>query len=186
MLSIENVLNIFREYSIISIPISLLLSVLIALSGVMPSVFVTGANIIFFGPVIGFIISLFGETIGAYITFIVYRKGFKGGVEKLTDKYKLVRKIVESEGNETALLIFEGRLVPFIPSGFITLAASISNINIYLFSIATLIGKIPSIALEALISYDLVNIKGNSIRLGITVIALILIFINIKKRDKNI
>ena len=130
---------------------------------------------------IGFIISLLGETIGAYITFIVYRKGFKKGAENLTTKYKLVRKIVESSGNKTALLVFEGRLVPFIPSGFITLTASISNININLFIIATLIGKIPSIALEVLISYDLINIQEKFIRLIITLVVF-LIFINIKRK----
>lgn len=183
MFNIENVVNIFREYSMLSIPISLVLSIIIALSGVIPSVFVTGANIIFFGPITGFLISLIGETIGASITFVVYRKGFKKGAGNLRDKYKLVKNIVESTGNKTALLIFEGRLVPFIPSGFITLAASISNINIRLFTIATIIGKIPSIALEALVSYDLINIQENFIRLGITIVSLILIFITIRKRE---
>lgn len=185
MFNIENVLSIFSEFSTIAMPISLILSIIISLIGVIPSVFVTGANIIFFGPFYGFLISLLGETIGAHITFIVYRKGFRRGAEKLTNKYELVRKIVESEGRKTALLIFEGRLVPFIPSGFITFAASISSINIYYFTLATLIGKIPSIALEALVSYDLINIKENFLRLGITIIALILIYINIKNRDKD-
>lgn len=181
MLNIENIVDIFREYTMLSVPISLVLSVIVALLGVIPSVFMTGANIIFFGPIVGFFISLIGETIGAYITFIIYRKGFKKGAENLS-KYRLVKNIIESSGNKTALLIFEARLVPFIPSGFITLAASISNINITLFIIATLLGKIPSIALEALVSYDLINIQENFIRLIITIIALILIFITIKRR----
>lgn len=169
----------------LAIPISLLLSIAIALSGVIPSVFVTGANIIFFGPITGFFISLFGETVGASITFIVYRKGFKKGVENLMNKYKLVRNIVESTGKKTAFFIFEGRLIPFIPSGFITLAASISNIDIKLFTIATLAGKIPSIALEALISYDLINIQENFIRFAIIIVSLILILITVKKREKR-
>lgn len=181
MLNIENIVDIFREYTMLSVPISLVLSVIVALLGVIPSVFMTGANIIFFGPIVGFFISLIGETIGAYITFIIYRKGFKKGAENLS-KYRLVKNIIESSGNKTALLIFEARLVPFIPSGFITLAASISNINITLFIIATLLGKIPSIALEALVSYDLINIQENFIRLIITIISLILIFITIKRR----
>lgn len=181
MLNIENVLNIFREYSIFAVPISLIISIIISLIGVVPSVFVTGANIIFFGPVTGFFISLIGETIGAYITFIVYRYGFKKGAESLTTKYELVRKIVNSKGRKGALLVFEGRLLPFMPSGFITLAASISSININSFAIATFFGKVPSIALEALISYDLINIEENFIRLLITIFALILILITIKK-----
>lgn len=183
MLNIESLVEIFTEYSMIAIPISLVLSIIISLIGVIPSVFVTGANIIFFGPIKGFFISLIGETIGAYITFIVYRKGFKKSAENIKSKYELVRKIVESSGRKTTFLVFEGRLIPFMPSGVVNLAASISNINIILFTIATLIGKIPSIALESLISYDLINIQENFIRFIITIVALILILITIKKKE---
>lgn len=182
MSNIEIILSIFREYSMLAIPISLMISIIISLIGVIPSVFVTGANIMFFGPIIGFLISLLGETFGAYITFIVYRKGFKKRAENIIEKYELLRKIVESSGHKTTLLVFEGRLIPFIPSGFVNLAASISNINIGEFTIATLIGKIPSIALESLISYDLINIEENLIRLIITVISLVFILVTIKKK----
>ena len=61
MFNLDNIINLFQEYSTISIPISLIINIIIALVGVVPSVFVTGANIIFFGPSLGFIISLLGE-----------------------------------------------------------------------------------------------------------------------------
>ena len=154
------------------------------MAGVLPSVFVTGANIIFFGPVKGFLISLLGETIGAYITFVVYRLGFKKKIEQFIDKHILLSRIVNSEGKKAGLLIFEGRLIPFIPSGFVTLAASISNVNGKIFTSATLIGKAPSIALEALVSYDIINIYNNWLRLAITIIALTLIYFTIGKEKR--
>ncbi|WP_341458675.1 VTT domain-containing protein [Clostridium tetanomorphum] len=126
-------------------------------------------------------ISLLGETTGAYITFIVYRLGFKKRIEKFTDKHALLSQIVNSKGKKAGLLICEGRVIPFIPSGFVTLAASISNVNGMIFTVATLIGKAPSIALEALISYDIVNIYNNWLRLAITIITLILIKFTIGK-----
>lgn len=177
-------LEILKANSSIAIPISLLVSIAISLAGVLPSIFITGANIIFFGPVKGFIISLLGETIGAYITFIVYRLVFKQNISKFIDKHRLLSQIVNSEGKKAGLLIFQGRIVPFIPSGFITLSASISNVSGYVFTIATLIGKAPSIALEALISYGLVNINENWIRLVMTIVGVLLIAFTLKKEKK--
>lgn len=181
MFNLDYIVNLFQEYSMYSIPISLLISVVIALLGVIPSIFITGANIVFFGPIWGFIISLLGEVIGGYITFIVYRLGFKKGVENIKDKHTLLKAIVEGQGKKVGLLIFEGRLIPFIPSGFVTLAAAISNVNGVIFNFATFWGKIPSIALEALISYDLINIEQNYIRLVFTLIGIFLLYFTLKK-----
>lgn len=183
--TIEDVIEIFMEYNNIAIPISILLSIGIALLGVLPSIFVTGANIVFFGPIMGFIISLIGETIGGYISFLIYRLGFKKSVESFKDKHRILKGIVESEGKEVGILIFEGRLIPFIPSGFVTLASAISSVKGGTFIIATLLGKIPSIALEALVSYDLINIEENFFRLGITVIAILIFFVRAKLKNKK-
>ncbi|MEG0297046.1 MAG: VTT domain-containing protein [Clostridium sp.] len=183
MFDIDMIVVLFNEYHNIAIFISLIISIIIALSGVIPSVFVTGANILFFGPLYGFLISLLGETIGAYITFIVYRKGFKKTVENFVDKYSFVKKIVDSSGKKAYFLIFQGRLLPFVPSGFITLAGAVSSMKVIPFTLATLFGKVPSIALEALVSYDVINIQENWIRLVITLLAVIMIWITIKKRE---
>ena len=183
MLSIESVMELFIEYSNVAILISLILSVLVSLVGVLPSIFITGANILFFGPVEGFIISLLGETIGGAITFKVYRMGLKRGIESISGRYKLLDKLVNSGGNRAGILIFEGRLLPFMPSGFVTLAASLSNVKIGTYTIATFLGKIPSIALESLISYDVLNISENYLRLGITIIAICLLVITLKIKN---
>lgn len=182
MFSIDSVVELFNQYNNIAVLISLLISVGIALSGVIPSVFVTGANILFFGPINGFLISLLGETIGGYITFKIYRLGFKKKAEFISDKHKLLDKLVNSDGKRSGMLIFEGRLIPFIPAGFVTLAASLSNVGGVRFTIATFLGKIPSIALEALVSYDIINISENYIRLGITLISLLLLWFTIRRK----
>ncbi len=182
MFNINDVVEILRNNSSIAIPISLIISIGISLVGILPSVFITGANIVFFGPINGFFISLLGETIGAYITFIIYRLGFKRKIEKFTDRNRLISRIVKSDGREAGLLIFQGRIIPFIPSGIITIAASISNVDSTIFTVATLIGKVPSIALEALVSYDIININDNWIRLVITVIGLIFVKFTITKK----
>lgn len=184
MFSVDNFVHILNSYSYIAIPISLLVSIVIALLGVIPSFFVTGANIVFFGPINGFLISLLGEVIGGVITFYLYRFGFKKRAEVLS-KYKMIDNIMKSKGKRAGFLIFEARLLPFIPSGFVTLAAAISEVTIGPYFIATILGKIPSIGLEAIVSYDLININDNFIRLFITLSSIVLIYVTLKFKNKN-
>ena len=183
MFSIDGFVEILNNYVYLAIPISLFVSIIIALLGVVPSIFVTGANIVFFGPIEGFLISLLGEVIGGIITFYLYRFGFKKKVEGLA-KYKMIENIIHSKGKKAGMLIFEARLLPFIPSGFVTLAAAISDVHIVPYTIATVLGKIPSIGLEAIVSYDLININDNYIRLFIVLFAIVLIWLTIKKKNK--
>lgn len=182
MLNVDWFLNLLNNYSEIAIFISLIISIIIAISGVIPSVFLTGANILFFGPISGFFISLIGETIGGFITFKLYRKGFKKGFNNLTNKHKVLKEISNSKGNRAAFLIFQGRIIPFIPSGFVTLAASVSEIDDFRYNIATFLGKIPSILLEVLVSYGIVSSGEKSIKLAITIIAIYFIYKSIKSK----
>ncbi|EOU1476691.1 VTT domain-containing protein [Clostridium perfringens] len=162
------------------------ISVIIALLGIVPSVFVTGANIVFFGPINGFLISLLGEVIGGWISFKVYRKGINKFAGNIEGKYELIDKIVKSEGRNVGILIFEGRLIPFIPSGLVTLAAAMSRVNIFTFIISTFLGKIPSILLEVLASYGVIMASQKNLKLVIGVLSLILFLLTLKKlKDKT-
>lgn len=181
MFSVDYVINLLNTYREFAIIISIILSVIISILGVVPSVFVTGANILFFGPIGGFFISLFGEVFGGWITFRLYRKGFKKGFNNLTRKHKLLEKIAKSKGNEAAFLILQGRIIPFIPSGFVTLAASLSSIEDLRYNLATLVGKIPSILLEVLISYGIISQGERAIEIILTLLGIYLIYKTIRK-----
>lgn len=68
-----------------------------------------------------------------------------------------------------------------MPSGVITLTSAVSDVNGIVFTIDTFLGKIPQIALEILICYQVINIKENYINNIITVVVLIMIYITLKK-----
>ena len=182
MLNVDNMIAIFNEYNNAAFIISIAVSIIIALLGILPSVFVTCANIILFGPLKGFIISLAGETIGGYITFKIYRMGIKKAAYGIIKNYSILERIHNSSGIRSGIIIFEGRLMPFVPSGFVTFASSLSNVSDSIFIVSTLLGKIPSIFMEVMISYDFINIKENYIRLFIGLLAIILLYITLKKR----
>ncbi|WP_300349762.1 VTT domain-containing protein [Clostridium sp.] len=178
----EDLINIFNTYSEIAIFISLFISIIIALLGVVPSVFVTGANIVFFGTIKGFFISLLGEVIGGWISFVLYKKGTKKLIGIVEGKYKIIiDNILNCEDKKLGLFIFEGRLVPFIPSGVVTLAASMSNVSNLTFIVSTLFGKIPSILIEVTVSYGLIISSKGNLKLGIAIVSIALIYFTIKK-----
>ena len=58
--------------------------------GVIPSVFLTGANLIVSGFWPGTFISFVGEVLGAIVSFLLYRKGFKNYMDNCFTKYSFV------------------------------------------------------------------------------------------------
>mgnify|MGYP000852544361 FL=1 len=146
---VDNLLQLFKEYQNFALVISILLSIIIAVLGVVPSVFITAANILFFGFWQGMFISFLGEALGAGISFLLYRKGFKKAVEVKLDKYQKVKRLLNAENKEAFYLVVGLRLIPFVPSGLITFAAALGRVSFAVFLIASTLGKIPALFLEA-------------------------------------
>lgn len=150
----DNLLRLFNEYPQLAIVISIAASILVALSGVLPSFFITGANILFFGFRNGTLISFAGEAIGAGIAFLLYRRGFKKGVVKKLDQHPKLKSLVNAEGARAFYGVFALRLIPFVPSGLITFAAAIGRISFVLFIISSSLGKMPALLMEAYAVYE--------------------------------
>ncbi|MDQ0219973.1 TVP38/TMEM64 family protein [Peribacillus cavernae] len=129
--------------------ISVFLNIVISLLGIVPSVFLTAANITFFGFTNGVIISIIGEASGAIVSFYLYRLGIHRLLPKFESNNKYLYKLQKSRGLESFLLILALRLFPLVPSGLVTLAGAISKVNLLTFAIASTIGKIPALLLEA-------------------------------------
>lgn len=179
----ETVLQLFHQYSHLAILISLLLSVVVAVLGLVPSFFITAANILFFGFWQGTIISFIGETIGAAIAFLLYRRGFKKASQKNFERYPKVHKLLNAEGKKAFYLIFSLRLLPFVPSGIITFAAAIGRVTFPTFIISSSLGKIPALLIEAYSVYQVTQFgwQGKVI-LGIIAVCIIYYAINMLNR----
>ena len=150
----QQLLQWFEGSPQLAVLISLGISVLIAVVGVLPSVFITAANILFFGFWQGTLISFAGEALGAAIAFLLYRKGFKKLSQKGLDKYPKVKALIEAEGRQAFGLIFSFRLLPFVPSGLVTFAAAVGKVGLLLFVAASSLGKIPALLIEAYSVYQ--------------------------------
>lgn len=134
--------------------ISLLLSVVVAVLGLIPSVFITAANILFFGFWEGTAISFAGEALGAGVSFLLYRKGFKKTTQKRLQRFSKVQQLVNAEGKQAFWLVLSLRLLPFVPSGLVTFAAAIGRMRFWNFLVASSTGKIPALLIEAYSVYQ--------------------------------
>ena len=182
------VLQLFEQYPQIALLISLLISVLIAVAGILPSVFVTAANILFFGFWQGMLVSFIGEALGAAVAFFLYRKGFKKRSRGKLHQFPKVQKLIDAKGSEAFLLILSLRLLPFVPSGLVTFAASIGSVSFLTFIIASSLGKVPALLIEAYSVEQVINFSWQG-KLILSFVALVLLFMIIKKvlsRQKNL
>ncbi|MEO6731798.1 MAG: VTT domain-containing protein [Ferruginibacter sp.] len=180
----DSLLNLFNEYPHLAILISICISILIALLGVLPSVFITAANILFFGFWNGTLISFIGEAAGAGIAFLLYRKGLKKTFEKRLDKYPKVKLLMSAEGKQAFYLVFSLRLIPFVPSGLITFAAAIGKVSFLIFFVASSLGKLPALLIEAWSVYHVTQFDWKG-KLILAIVAVGLIYWAIKKRPSQ-
>ncbi len=176
----EQILQFFNNHPQLAFFISIVISIVIAILGVVPSVFITAANILFFGFWQGTLISFLGETIGAAAAFLLYRKGFKKGTQQGLQKYPKAKKLISAKGQEAFLLILSLRLLPFVPSGLVTFAAAIGAVSITTFLTASSIGKIPALLIEAYSVYQVTK-SGWQGKLILALISLVLIYFVVKK-----
>lgn len=151
------VLEWFQKYEHLAIILSLGTNVIISIFGIIPSAFLTAANLAFFGFFKGTLISFTGEVIGAGAAFYLYRKGFRGISREKLEKYPKLQRLLSATGREAFYLIVAFRLMPFVPSGFVTFFAAVGSVKPLTFLLANAIGKLPSVLLEAYSVHQVLN-----------------------------
>jgi uncharacterized membrane protein YdjX (TVP38/TMEM64 family) len=180
----NNFFQVLEQYPQLAVIISIFLSILIAVVGVLPSFFITAANILFFGFWNGTFISFIGESVGAAVAFILYRKGFKKAMEARLLQYKKLKKLLSAQNKEAFQLVFSLRLIPYVPSGLITFAAAIGNVSFNYFLVASSLGKIPALLLEAYSVYGVTHFDWLG-KLTLLLIGLLFVYILIKRKNKD-
>lgn len=169
----------FPKHPFLTALVSIFLNVLIAITGILPSAFITVGTVGILGFRLGLVILIIGEAIGAMVSFILYRKG----VHKLSTypdikKFdnKLLRRLKSTGGAEAFFIVILLRVLPFVPSGLVTLTAAISKMNFLHFSIASTIGKIPALYIEAFTVFQVLNLKTEW-KLGFIISVLLIIIL---------
>jgi uncharacterized membrane protein YdjX (TVP38/TMEM64 family) len=166
----------FSDHQAMAMAASVCLNVLIAISGVLPSAPLTAGNIIFFGFKAGLLISIIGEAAGAVASFWLYRLGIGKILSQKEVKNRFLQRLKQTRGAEAVLLVLLLRVLPFVPSGAVTLAAAYSQMSLLSFSIASTAGKIPSLVIEAY-SVDRVLQLAIEWQIGIVLCAVLMLLV---------
>lgn len=153
--SLEDTISLLKEFPSLAVVISLALNLLISLSGLLPSVFLTGANTHIFGLFWGGAISWLGEILGALLSFLFYRYLLGESARKLLRQYPYFGFLQNIQENNGLRIILTARILPLVPSGLVNLLGAVSPLRLPVFLLATALGKVPSLVLEAYIGYDL-------------------------------
>ncbi|MFD1778689.1 TVP38/TMEM64 family protein [Fredinandcohnia salidurans] len=168
----EKIVDILLNYEAYAVIISLFLNIVISIFGVLPSVFMTAANLLVFGVWKGTLISFIGEAMGAIVAFWLYRKGFKRFIDKKKHKHSLIDKLLSAKGKEAFMMILLLRLFPFIPSGVVTFTAAMGEVSFINFLFASSLGKVPSLLIEA---YSVHNVAAGTMegKIILTVVSVV-------------
>lgn len=167
---VDGAASMLQSWGLWAVVVSLCLNVIISLLGVVPSVFLSGANAVVFGIIPGFFISLVGEGIGAAVSFWLYRQGLSKLKIVQQGNWKWLQRFNQAGRKRQGTLLLLARLTPFMPSGLITAAAACSQMRFWDYAIISLLGKAPTIGFETFIGHDLMYLEDNIVRLMITIL----------------
>lgn len=149
--------DLFAQHASWAWVLSLLISIAVAIAGVVPSIFITAANLYFFGFWQGTLISMAGESLGAAISFLLYRYWFRTRMQTSLSHFPKVARLTQASGKGGAWLVIGLRLLPMVPSGLVTFAAAIGQLGFVTFVVASTVGKIPALLIEATLAAGLLQ-----------------------------
>jgi uncharacterized membrane protein YdjX (TVP38/TMEM64 family) len=179
----EQIMELFLTYKEYALLISIIANIVIALFAVIPSVFITAANVTFFGFWQGMWISFIGEALGAVIAFVLYRKGFKTLTNDRSKKHPKIRKLLTAQGKDAFILILWLRLMPFIPSGLVTFIAAVGEVSLVVYVIASSLGKLPALLIEVYSVYEIINFTFvGKILMGVLLFSFMIIYVYRRKQ----
>ncbi|WP_110111767.1 VTT domain-containing protein [Bacillus sp. CGMCC 1.16541] len=179
------IVQVLNEFPAQALFISIFINILISIFAFVPSFFLTTANIVVFGFEKGLLLSFIGESVGAIVSFWLYRKGLLLLMEKKTPTYmKWVKRFENVNGRKAFLLVLSLRFLPFMPSGLVTILASTSTMGILSFAIASTLGKIPAVFIEALSMNQLLKVNEHTFSV-IGLVTIVLIGMSYVKKQRN-
>jgi uncharacterized membrane protein YdjX (TVP38/TMEM64 family) len=164
---------------------SFLLVVIANMLGFLPAILFSTANVMLFGIIPGIILSWLAETVGATVAFLLMRTFFRSSAEKLIARNSCLTKIDNSSNANGFQAMLIARAIPYIPSGVLNALGAISKISLRDYVLATLLGKLPSTVVEAMMGRYALTIHTNSLRAAFIIVTIGLVYGAIKLYKRN-
>lgn len=166
-------IHYLRSFGVWAMAISIIIDIVINIVGFLPSIFISTANGVLFGIFIGTGISWFAETVGVIISFFFMRTLFRHKAKSLIEKSKMLSTLDEYSTLKAMII---ARAVPYSPNGLVTALGALSHISYRDYAIGSLIGKLPSVAIEVVVGHDVVMLHEHAMRLTILIIIITIVY----------
>lgn len=137
--------------------ITSLLATLFALFPIIPYPLIGGVLGAAYGPLTGGLITWIGSSLASIIMFAFVRYGFQDLGKKWLYRYNKLSKITTIFERNAFMTIFLTRLIPVIPSIVVNIYSALSRVSLLQYSLASTIGKAPSMLLFAVVGNTLVT-----------------------------
>lgn len=182
---LDGLIVYLRSFGIWAVFISFFIDVVINIVGFLPSIFISTANGLIFGLFWGTVISWLAETTGVVISFWAMRVLFRTMAMHIIEKSKTLSKLDQYESWQAVAF---ARAIPYMPNGLVTAISALSSMPFQRHMWGSLIGKLPSVALEVCLGHDIVRMGEHAMRLTIIIIAVGVVYGGLwwymKKRKK--
>ncbi|EWG12516.1 TVP38/TMEM64 family protein [Cytobacillus firmus] len=174
--TLENVMDLIREYRSFGPLPGILLPMLEAFLPFLPLFLFVMANASAFGLWLGFLYSWVGAVAGALIVFLLVRKYGQKRILRFLKNHKQVQKLmkwVEKHGFGPLFILL---CFPFTPSAVVNIVAGLSNISIAQYMLAVLTGKIVMIFTISFVGYDIRSLITQPIRTAIVALVIFILW----------
>ena len=165
---------------------SFLLTLFVNAVGFPPAVIFSTANTLIFGIFWGITLSVLAETVGVTISFLLLRFFFRDAAKKMISKSQKLSSIDEYSSEKGFAVMLIARMVPYFPSGILNALGALSALSLKDYFLASLIGKFPSTAIEAILGHDAILHSEDPTRIVVVIILAIILMAWAWRYQKNI
>lgn len=182
----EGLEYLFEQFSELGIIVGILLVIIEAFLPVLPLFAIVVININSFGIIIGFLISYAGTVCGSYLVFFVIRYLFRGKAQKYIMKHEKLQKMLTFIDERGFSLMFIFLALPFTPTAVVNIVAALSNVKKKVYLLILIAAKAIMILSMSLVGYDVAAFFDSPVRLVISLVFLVLLYLFSKWYQKYI
>jgi uncharacterized membrane protein YdjX (TVP38/TMEM64 family) len=159
-MDLDTVATKIRSWGLWAPVLSVALMVVQAIIAPIPSILVSAANGVVFGPLFGILLSWIGGVVGAVLAFYLGRGMAVGTVHRLVDNSDYERYVKKLSGRNGFRLVLIARLLPFVSFDAVSFAAGVTYMTFRRFFVATGLGMIPGTCAYVLTGHFLGSVAG--------------------------
>ncbi|GAK01738.1 LOW QUALITY PROTEIN: membrane protein [Geomicrobium sp. JCM 19055] len=140
-----------------SILLTALIATLLSLFPVIPYPIIGGILGAIYGPYLGSLVTWIGSSLASIVMFVFIRYGYQDSGQRILNRYTTLSKLNLLFERNAFMTIFLTRLIPIVPSIIVNVYSALSRVGFLTYTMASSIGKIPSMILFATVGSTIVT-----------------------------